>query len=85
VVFDFNPCLDPSATITYQATIPNNSEVFGIAESGKVKDLIELFQNGAASLNDRDEEGRSILNVSHNWTLLEFTNIQLVCGVQIQY
>jgi hypothetical protein len=65
VVFDVSPYLDPSATITYQAMIPNDSKVFKIAESGKVEDLIGLLKNGDASLTDRDEEGRSILNVSH--------------------
>ena len=64
VVFDFAPHLDPSATITYQAMIPNDSEVFRIAGSGEVKELIELLKKGTASITDRDEEGRSLLNVS---------------------
>jgi len=64
VIFDFTPHLDPSATITYQAIIPNDSEVFKIAGSGEVKELIELLVKGTASLTDRDEEGRSLLNVS---------------------
>jgi hypothetical protein len=64
VVFDFTPHLDPSATITYQAMVPNYSKVFKIAGSGEVKELIELLEKGAASLTDRDEEGRSHLNVS---------------------
>jgi hypothetical protein len=65
VVFGVNPYLDPSATITYQAMIPDDSEVFEIAGFGKVEDLIKLLRNGDASLTDRDEEGRSILNVGH--------------------
>ena len=64
VVLDFTPHLDPSATITYQAMIPNDSEVFEIAGSGEVKELIGLLEKGIASLTDRDEEGRSLLNVS---------------------
>jgi hypothetical protein len=65
VVFDFNPYLHPSATVTYQAMIPNDSEVFKIAGSGTVEDITELLKNGNASLTDHDEEGRSILHVGH--------------------
>jgi hypothetical protein len=64
MIFDFTLHLDPSATITYQAMIPNDSEVFKIAGWGEVKELIELLVKGTASLTDRDEEGRSLLNVS---------------------
>jgi hypothetical protein len=63
VVFDFTPHLDPSVTIKYQALI-SNSEVFKIVGFGEVKELIELLEKGGASLTDRDEEGRSFLNVS---------------------
>ncbi|KAE8452639.1 hypothetical protein EG329_013898 [Mollisiaceae sp. DMI_Dod_QoI] len=62
VVFDFVPHLNPSATITYQTIIPNDSKVFKIVRFGEVEELIELLENGTASLTDRDEEGRSLLN-----------------------
>ncbi len=64
IVFDFTPRLSPSATITYQAMIPNDSEVFRIVRSGQVKELIKALDKGTARLTDRDEEGRSLLNVS---------------------
>jgi hypothetical protein len=61
---DFAQHLDPSARITYQATIPNDSEVFFLVSTGQVKQLIEALDKGTAHLADRDEEGRSLLNVS---------------------
>jgi hypothetical protein len=64
--FDFAQHLDPSARITYQATIPNDSEVFLLVSSGQVQQLIEALDKGTAHLTDRDEEGRSLLNVSYN-------------------
>lgn len=64
VVFDINPTLDPATKITYQAIIPSDSEVFKIVASGQVKKLIEALELGTTSLTDRDEEGRSLLNVS---------------------
>jgi hypothetical protein len=64
VVVDLAPRLDPTTTITYQAMIPNDSVVFKIARSGKVTDLIGLFEKGTAFLTDRDEQGRSLLSVS---------------------
>ena len=64
VIFDFPPILDPIPKITYQAMIPNDSEVFKIVASGQVERLIEALDLGSTSLTDRDEEGRSLLNVS---------------------
>lgn len=64
VVFDFTPHLNPSATITYQAMISNNSEVFQIVENGQINELTDTLAKGTARLTDRDEEGRSLLNVS---------------------
>ncbi len=43
--------------------IPNESKVLAIARSGEVKELLELLERRTASLTDRDEEGRSLLNV----------------------
>ncbi|KAH6671097.1 ankyrin repeat-containing domain protein [Halenospora varia] len=74
VVFDFTPHLDPSATITYQAMIPNDSEVFKIAGSGGVKELIELLEKGIASLTDCDEEGCSLLNYAITYTNIDMCN-----------
>lgn len=64
VVVDFTPHLNPSATITYHAFIPNDSEIFEIVKYGQVKDLIKFLDNRSASLTNRDEEGRSLLHVS---------------------
>ncbi|KAH8593914.1 hypothetical protein B0O99DRAFT_193320 [Bisporella sp. PMI_857] len=62
IVLDFLPLHHPLARITYQAMRPNDSEVFKIAKSGCINWLIEAIQQGTASLTDRDEEGRSLLN-----------------------
>ena len=50
-------------TLTFRATIPDDSEVFRIVESGSVKKLKRLLSTGAASLGDCDPMGRSLLNV----------------------
>ncbi|CAG8975236.1 hypothetical protein HYALB_00011936 [Hymenoscyphus albidus] len=63
VVVDFTPGLDPWAKIIYQATIPRGSRVFQIIESGNLHRLMEVIQEGTASLTDRDEDGCSLLNV----------------------
>ncbi|CZR63154.1 uncharacterized protein PAC_13051 [Phialocephala subalpina] len=62
VVFDFTSHFNISANISYQAMIPNDSEVFKIVSSGQIKRLIEAVEQGTASLTDRDQEGRSLLN-----------------------
>ncbi|CAG8952002.1 hypothetical protein HYFRA_00000738 [Hymenoscyphus fraxineus] len=62
VVVDFTPGLDPWAKITYQATIPKSSRVFQIIESGNLHQLMEVIQEGTASLTDRDENGCSLFN-----------------------
>ena len=64
IVLDLDPRLDPSAMITYQAMIPNDSEIFNIMKFGELEDLLEALEAKTASLTDRDEEGRSLLNVS---------------------
>jgi hypothetical protein len=76
VVFDLTPHLDPSTAITYQAMIPNDSEVFKIASFGEVKELIQLLERSTASLTDRDEEGRSLLNVSCYKPFFESANLE---------
>jgi len=71
IEFEFTPLLDPLAKITYQPIIPNESAVFEIVQTGSVRQLIQLIEakkeraeSGPASLAVRDEEGRSLLNVS---------------------
>jgi hypothetical protein len=87
VVVDLAPRLDPTTTITYQAMIPNDSAVFKIARSGKVTDLIELFEKGTASLTDRDEQGGSLLSVSLCNLIVERPNTEVVCssGFECRY
>ena len=63
-VFDFDPTLRLTPHLTYQAMIPNDSKVFTIIATGTVEDLTNALELRAASLTDRDEEGRSLLNVS---------------------
>jgi hypothetical protein len=63
-VFDFNPTLHLAPRLTFQAIRRNDSEVFTIIAFRTVKDLIRAIELGDASLADRDEEGRSLLNVS---------------------
>ena len=65
IVLDLKLHLNPSAKITYQETIPNTSEVFSIIEHGQLDDLMRALEDRTARLTDRDEEGRSLLNVSH--------------------
>jgi hypothetical protein len=50
--------------MTYQRTVPIDSQVFEIVSCGKVRELVEALEQGTARLTDRDEEGRSLLNVS---------------------
>jgi hypothetical protein len=79
VVVDLAPRLNPTATITYQAMIPNDSAVFWIARFGKVTDLIDLFEKGAACLTDRDEQGRSLLSVNLCNLIVKGPNADIVC------
>jgi hypothetical protein len=65
VVFDITPHLGPKPKITYQAMIPNDSEIFNLIKFGKVEEFIEALERGTASLTDRDEQGRSLLHVSY--------------------
>jgi hypothetical protein len=78
-VFDFIPH-DPLAKITYQRTLPKNSEIFGIAIAGQVAKLIEALNMRTACLTDRDEEGRSLLNLScQEASFRTKTNPSIVC------
>jgi hypothetical protein len=64
IVFDFTPHLSLPTTITYQPIVRNDSEVFRIVESGQVSALKQAIEQGTASLEDRDEQGRPLLYVS---------------------
>lgn len=44
IALDLNPQLNPSAMITYQATLPNNSSVFKIAAWGNPEDLLKALE-----------------------------------------
>ena len=63
-VFEINQAVSLMPKITYQAMIPNGSKAFGIISTETVEDLIAILESGTTSLTDRDEEGRSLLNVS---------------------
>lgn len=67
IVFDFASnaaSIDLSVKLTYFPMVPNDSRVFTIVRDGEIDQLVEAFEEGYASLNDRDEQGRSLLNVS---------------------
>jgi hypothetical protein len=64
VMFSINNSQPLTATVTYQARIPNGSPVFEKVKWGTVAQLIKAVEEGTASLTDRDEDGRSLLNVS---------------------
>ena len=67
IVFDFASnvaSIDLSMKLTYFPMVPNDSKVFTIVRDGEVHQLVEAFEEGYASLNDRDEQGRSLLKVS---------------------
>jgi hypothetical protein len=85
MIFNFSPRLDPSATVTYQAIIPNDSKVFEIVGSGDVKELIELLEKGTASLTDCDEDGCSLLLVGCYKPSLESANSKTVCDYRQEY
>jgi len=63
VNLDFNPLWDLPMKLTYQAMVPNDSEVFKIVDAGDVEALKKAFVMKTASLTDRDEDGRSLLSV----------------------
>ncbi len=63
IVLNLDPRLNPSAIITYHAMIPNNSEVFKIIKLGELEELLRALEAKTVSLTDRDEDGRSLLNV----------------------
>jgi hypothetical protein len=65
IILDLDLCLNPSARISYQATRPNDSEIFSIVRYGKLEELLKVLEEKTASLTDRDEEGRSLLNVRY--------------------
>jgi hypothetical protein len=68
IVLDLSPFLNPPAQITYQTVRPNSSEIFSILKHGDLGNLMAALNNKTASLADRDEQGRSLLNVSQDLT-----------------
>jgi hypothetical protein len=44
--------------------LPSDSPVFKLVKQGKLQDLLQMLQNGEASLRDHDEHGASLLFVS---------------------
>jgi len=63
VNLDFNPLQGFPMKLTYQAMVPNDSEVFEIVDSGDVEALQKALAAKTTSLTDRDEDGRSLLSV----------------------
>ena len=50
-------------TISFSATLPNDSEVFLRIKDGDMEGLLKLFAEGTAAPTDRDAQGCSLLNV----------------------
>ena len=75
-VFDFSPRRDSFARITYQAMIPNQSMIFRVVSAGDIDGLIQMLEEGSGRLTDRDEEGRSLLNVSYHGSFFKQANIK---------
>ncbi|KAJ4003985.1 hypothetical protein NW752_010929 [Fusarium irregulare] len=50
--------------------LPGSSKVFKVASNGSVEDLMRLIVENKASLDDRDEDGWSLLHVSTYYVLL---------------
>lgn len=57
VNLEFNPLWGLPMKLTYQAMVPNNSEVFKIVDAGDVEALKKALATKRASLTDRDENG----------------------------
>ncbi|KUJ18790.1 uncharacterized protein LY89DRAFT_717327 [Mollisia scopiformis] len=80
IVLDLDTRLNPLARITYQAMIPNNSEIFTIIEHGELKDLTRALESRMASLSDRDENGRSLLNYAITFSRVNMLKFLLETG-----
>lgn len=50
--------------------VSSNSPVFHLAREGKIRDILGLVANGKANLQDRDEQGWSLLHVSLTYHVL---------------
>ena len=50
--------------LMFHPIIPDSAEIFVAVKAGDVDRMVELFNDGKASLHDCDCEGRSLLNVS---------------------
>ena len=75
-VFDFSPGHDPFARITYQARISNQSSISQVVRAGDVDGLIQMLEDGSGHRTDRDEEGRSLLNVSYRGFFSKQENVK---------
>lgn len=63
ILFWFHQNQLPLARIAYHTTTPNDSQIFRIATSGTVRDLIRNLGAKGGSLSDCDQQGRTLLNV----------------------
>lgn len=54
--------------------IPNQSIIFRVVSAGDIDGLIKMLKEGSGRLTDRDEEGRSLLNVSYHSLFFKQTN-----------
>lgn len=68
-------------TISFSAILPDNSEVFLRIKDGDLEGLLQLLAQGAASLTDRDPEGRSLLNVRISVLILHLKEAALTIAV----
>ncbi|KAL9618251.1 MAG: hypothetical protein Q9160_007021 [Pyrenula sp. 1 TL-2023] len=69
VIYDLTSHPGSSAQVTYQAMIPNDSEIFRIVSNNQVGELSQALEKRTVRLADRDEDGRSLLSVRRHTVL----------------
>ena len=62
--FDLNGFFSLNSAISVHKIVPEDSEVFISVGKGDLKGLLQLLNEGKASLRDCDPYGRSLLSVS---------------------
>lgn len=51
--------------LSIHVIIPDNSEIFGLVMNNDLPGIVNMFEQGRASLRDCDTKGRSLLSVSN--------------------
>jgi hypothetical protein len=56
--------ISTSPSLIFSRMLPNTAEIFRVVSKGDLVGLLRLLRKHEASLNDRDQDGRSLLHVS---------------------